>query len=135
MVVPVCAELIYGKVFINRDFRGGNMSKSILILDTPTSCVLCPFSHYNDIYRYQDCRAYDNNWRKIPDYNRQRKHIGSNDIRPNWCPLSPLPELKDLTKYTTVSTGSTGLEKIVQYAHDQGYNDCLYHLSGGNINV
>jgi hypothetical protein len=104
-------------------------SKSILIIDTPTSCVLCPMSYYNECHNEHYC-IHSDHWQLIKDYNRQRRHTESDDIRPSWCPLSPLPEPKDLTKYTI---GSTSLDKVIQYAHDQGYNDCLYDLNGGDL--
>lgn len=105
------------------------MNKSVLIIDTPRSCVTCPLSFYNDYYKEHQCRGREY-YRTIKDYKEQGRYIGPDDKRPDWCPLLPLPERKDLTKYTT---GSTGLDKVIQYAHDQGYNDCLSELIGGNL--
>jgi hypothetical protein len=93
------------------------MSKSIIILDTPDSCAECPL--FNGFYSDMTCRA--NNW--------SINYPFPETFRQEWCPLSPLPEPKDLTQYTT---GSTNLDKVVQYAHDQGFNDCLYELKGEN---
>ena len=103
------------------------MSKSILVIDTPSSCVMCPLSFYNDHYKEHQCRGREY-YRSINNY---KEPVSPYKI-PDWCPLSLLPEPKDLTQYTT---GSTGLDKIIQYAHDQGYNDCLYELKGGSLCV
>ena len=103
--------------------------KSVLVIETPSSCVTCPLSFYNNVYKEHQCRGREY-YRTIQDYKEQGKYIGLDDKRPEWCPLLPAPECKDLTQYTT---GSTNLDKVIQYAHDQGYNDCLYEISGGNL--
>ena len=105
------------------------MSKSILIIDTPSSCVICPLSFYNDVYKEHQCRGREY-YRTIQDYKEQGKYIGSDDKRPTWCPLSPLPEPKDRT-YT--GTGKTALDLIIECAHDEGYNKCLQDLNGGDL--
>lgn len=85
-------------VFIWRSDRV--MSKSMLIIDTPANCRSCKLKY--DSYGQCDvCIVTDE---VVDDFYKKNE-------KPSWCPLSPLPELKDLTKYTTVSTGSTGLEK------------------------
>lgn len=95
------------------------MSKSIIIINTPKTCIKCPCFNCNEYDTY--CGITD----KFVEY-----VVNAGYVKPDWCPLSPLPEPKDLTQYTT---GSTNLDKIIQYAHDQGYNDCLYQLNGGNL--
>lgn len=71
------------------------MNKSILILDTPSSCVICPLSFYNDYYKEHQCRGREY-YRTIQDYKEQGKYIESDDKRPSWCPLSPVPILSPL---------------------------------------
>jgi len=97
------------------------MSKSVLILNTPTSCNNCPCCKHYDHGVFCGVTGgliiYDM-------YDFKKKYVFPD------CPLSPLPEPKDLTQYTT---GSTNLDNIIQYAHDQGYNDCLYELNGGDL--
>ena len=105
------------------------MKKSIIVIDTPSSCVMCPLSFYNYYYKEHQCRGREY-YRSINDYKEQGSRTGSQNKRPEWCPLLPMPKPKDLTVYTT---GSTVLDNIIQYAHDQGYNDCLYDLNGGNL--
>ena len=66
--------------------------KSVLILEsTPDSCVLCPLSHYNAYSRKYECRGRQL-WKTIQDYDWQGDQIGKEDVRPDWCPLEPLPE-------------------------------------------
>jgi hypothetical protein len=65
----------------------------------------------------------------ITDYKKQRTSDDT-DARPSWCPLIPLPEPKDRT-YN--GTGKTGLDLIIECAHDEGYNKCLQDLNGGNL--
>jgi hypothetical protein len=105
------------------------MSKSIIVLDTPSSCVMCPLSFYNDYYKEHQCRGREY-YRSINDYKEQGSRTGSQNKRPEWCPLIPLPEPKDLDKYPTFSTD---LRTVLQYTHDEGYNDCLSDLNGGNL--
>lgn len=105
------------------------MNKSIIVLDTPSSCVMCPLSFYNDYYKEHQCRGREY-YRSINDYKAQGSRTGSQNKRPEWCPLLPMPEPKDLTQYTT---GSTSLDKVIQYAHGQGFNDCIYEINGGNL--
>ena len=65
------------------------MSKSLLIIDTPTYCKECPFFHNFDSWF---CSAH------YKKYNIARKFTEeecSRDSVPNWCPLRPVPERRD----------------------------------------
>lgn len=95
------------------------MSKSILVLKTPSNCRTCPL-RYDSYGQCEVCIVKD----EVVD------SFYETDTKPKWCPLIPLPEPKDLSKYTT---GSTDLYNVIQYSHDQGYNDCLYEINGGNL--
>ena len=64
--------------------------KSILIINTPSSCVTCPLSFYNDIYKEYECRGQEY-YRTITNYEWQKKQCGK-DIKPDWCPLIPVTE-------------------------------------------
>lgn len=88
--------------------------KSILVIDTPHDCSECDLM-------FQDDWSY---W--CPHRNAQADVYENvvNYSKPTWCPLSPLPLKKDLTHY--IQRGDTqSMTHLVQYIHDQGYNDCL----------
>lgn len=86
------------------------VSKSVLVIGTPTSCKECPiYTGYScHVYRPQHC-----------------KHI------PEWCPLLPLPECKELI---TNTNGEANIGNILQYNYAQGYNDCLKDIQKGEAN-
>ena len=105
------------------------MSKSIIVINTPTSCVECPLSYYNECFSEHYCR-HSGYLKTIADYDYQRKAPFGEDVKPEWCPLTPLPELKD---HTYTGTGKTCLDLIIECAHDEGYNECLQDLNGGNL--
>ena len=46
------------------------------------------------------------------------------------CPLIPLPARKGIEQYC--ESGGMGLDKAVNYAYAQGYNDCLGDIIGEN---
>lgn len=46
------------------------------------------------------------------------KQMCGKDIRPDWCPLPPLPVEKDI-KY---------IENAYEYERATGYNDCLKEI-------
>lgn len=102
------------------------MSKSLLIIDTPQSCHDCHFCH-PDMYWGTRCHA--------DRYNTINTTNDKNHTKPDWCPLTPLPEYKDLTQYHFTGKGNTqGMTNLLLYSHDQGYNDCLYDIQKGEIN-
>lgn len=92
------------------------MSKSVLIIDTPASCAACPlFSNY---YTDMCCKG---------SHNRGINYPYPEDFRQDWCPLIPVPECKDMTKYHSVD--AITMEEVVQCAHDNGYNECLEDIT------
>jgi len=99
------------------------MSKSVLVIDTPEKCnVLCPCYSSDLVGSYCKAIRDDKGWcrpaRKISDYNDYKTK------KPDWCPLTPLPEYKDLTSY--VSRGDAkSITHAILYSYAQGYNDCI----------
>lgn len=82
------------------------MSKSVLVIDTPKYCALCAL---RSGVHHPFCRV---NNRDITDLS----------IRPDWCPLKPLPE-----KMTGVaSTDHWNSIKV-------GWNGCIDEITGGNF--
>lgn len=72
------------------------MSKSVLVIDTPTNCYDCPFGtgycndlEYEGLCELADCLDYDVILMTEEHYDYESKS------RPAWCPLKPLPERKE----------------------------------------
>ena len=81
------------------------MSKSVLVMDTPKYCALCVV---RSGVHHPFCRV---NNRDITDLS----------IRPDWCPLKPLPE-----KITRVAV--TDHWNSIK----AGWNNCIDAITGGN---
>lgn len=94
------------------------MSKGILIFEKiPENCSECPGCQHDGYYSPMKC------------------HLGSkfNDnflnganllVRPNWCPLKPVPEKHNELSIEEYEFGKLGL------AFTQGYNACLKEILG-----
>jgi len=81
------------------------MSKSVLVINTPKYCALCVL---RSGVSHPFCRV---NNRDITDLS----------IRPEWCPLKPLPE-----KITRVAV--TDHWNSIK----AGWNNCIDAITGGN---
>lgn len=81
------------------------MSKSVLVIDTPKYCALCVL---RSGVLHPFCRV---NNRDITDLS----------IRPDWCPLKPLPEKN---KAPRVASG-------YELGYEDGWNKCLDEIQGG----
>lgn len=96
------------------------MSKSVLVIDTPESCINCKIGQNMSNYMETCIRcpiagkcALDEEAESIPD----------------WCPLKPLPEKMKLTgKYNQEYFEKGG--KIPSYK--VGWNACIDEITGGN---
>ncbi len=93
------------------------MSKSVLVIDTPKRCGECKF-HNNTSYSTFKCGA-------------TFKYGDNKDNFPTWCPLTPLPEYNDLS---SIIKEYNGVDMLLRYQYEQGYNDCLYDIQKGEIN-
>lgn len=82
------------------------MSKSVLVIDTPKYCASCAL---RSGILHPFCRV---NIRDITDLS----------IRPDWCPLKPLPE-----KSTTENDMTDHWNSI-----KAGWNECIDRITGGN---
>lgn len=94
------------------------MSKSILVLDTPESCVMCPLAHYNKEQDCAKCRG-TINWNTIKNWYQQC--VDERDARPEWCPLTLLPPSINLKQYA--DNTNVNLEGMLVYQYAQGYNE------------
>ena len=83
--------------------------KAILVIDMPDKCSNCKLS---EIYMgYLECNVYG-------------KQLIT-DVKPNWCPLKPLPEFRD----EHYKSFSLELSQIIN-SENRGYNDCLQEILG-----
>lgn len=81
------------------------MSKSVLVLDTPKYCASCAL---RSGMLHPFCRV---NIRDITDLS----------IRPDWCPLKPLPEEKEEEYWRSK----------LSLAWIRGWNTCISKITGG----
>ena len=93
------------------------MSKSILIIDTPESCLECPF-RYNDGYSSE----YKSTWFTRRCY-LSHDQVYENEILEN-CPLKPMPQKKN-----TDMSFST-MDEWLEYSERIGYNFCIDEILG-----
>ena len=90
------------------------MSKSILVIDTPESCRSCYLRGFMLALQY--CKV-------------ESEHIKDTSVKPDWCPLKPLPDKMKLTGvYGREYFQSNG--KMPSYKI--GWNDCIDAITGGN---
>ena len=64
------------------------MKKAVLLMDVPETCLdcnLCVLDTDGSISCYYNKREICSN-------------VGENNSRPNWCPLRPLPDRKEITE-------------------------------------
>lgn len=85
------------------------MSKSVLVIDTSESCRDCDLKftdEYSDYCPYKKTDVFT--------------YVHTN-TKPNWCPLSSLPEPINLRQY--VDNAALDMDSILAYQYAQGYND------------
>ena len=82
------------------------MSKSVLVIDTPENCRSCYLRGFTLNLQY--CRG-------------KLKDIKDTSIKPDWCPLKPLPEKM------------TGVAQTDHWnSIKEGWNECIDEITGGN---
>lgn len=77
--------------------------KAIVVIDMPESCDVCP-CYYKDFFVCRVAKKENENWY---------------GIKPNWCPLKPMPEPKDVEV--------NGIEDIMhtEYSIEVITNKCI----------
>ena len=87
------------------------MSKAVLVLDMPDSCMGCNFLYCDAENNTESCQA------------REKARIVNleKEIKPDWCPLRPIPKKK-----RTIGTESEN-DKLLMNC---GWNDCIDAISG-----
>ena len=101
------------------------MSKAILVMDMPESCMGCNFMYCDVENNMESCQAMEVS--KLVELEKEDK--------PDWCPLSPMPEwLKELKALRTwkndvmedfckVDCSSVG--EVYQCGGRRGYNKAI----------
>lgn len=87
------------------------MSKSILVIDTPESCIDCPIHFYHDIE--------DTDWclhRRI-DVNVTQGE------KPDWCPLRDVPAKKEYQACLAHRAFSGGFNRAIDEIFQEDKND------------
>lgn len=90
------------------------MRKSVLVIDTPKKCLdcnLCVLDMDGSISCYYNKREICSN-------------VGENNSRPEWCPLRPLPDRKELTETYKWE------DRLPSFKC--GWNWCLDEITGRN---
>lgn len=102
------------------------MSKSVLIIDTPETCVDCQFCYELDEGIEACCSITDDDTDKS-----LMKEIDCEDGycqgKPDWCPLKPLPEKRE---YIVPIDNVESQKDIIAV----GWNACIDAITGGNAN-
>lgn len=95
------------------------MNKSALVIDTPITCMRCPFGLFINDYIFCVITI---------DKDGAAKQI-RNDLygikRQNWCPLKPLPEKKE---YIVPIDNVEANKDIIAV----GWNACIDEIAGGD---
>lgn len=85
------------------------MSKSVLVIDTPENCYSCYL------------RKLIRNWSYCAVKSERIKNAM---VKPNWCPLKPLPEKKE---YIVPIDNIESQKDIIAV----GWNACIDEITGG----
>ena len=84
------------------------MSKSILLIDTPENCYSCCL--HEPIRNWAYCAV-------------KLKRIDDSSVKPDWCPLKPLPEKKE---YIVPIDNIESQKDIIAV----GWNTCINEITG-----
>ena len=93
------------------------MRKSVLVIDTPKSCLDCELSY--------DCYSCSITGTKFYTDNFDCSTSILED-----CPLSPIPERINLRQY--VDNTACNLDSVLAYQYAQGYNNCIDDILEGD---
>jgi hypothetical protein len=98
------------------------MSKSVLVIDTPKTCVDCIFCQEYRTKNREYAYCYVTNGDSENDMKLIDCIYGYRQSKPDWCPLKPLPEKFDNEKDRKLGDFKP-LFKI-------GWNACLREITG-----
>lgn len=100
------------------------MSKSVLVIDTPESCLDCRFCYELDEGVEAYCSISDDD----KDASLMKKidcEYGYCQGKPDWCPLKPLPEKKE---YVDPTSSAKAKKNIIAV----GWNTCINMIVKGD---
>ena len=89
------------------------MSKAILVMDMPDSCMGCNFLYCDAENNSESCQAREKS--RIVDLEKEDK--------PDWCPLREMPEEREENHIGTY-----------EYNFNEGWNACIDAMIGGGDN-
>lgn len=100
-----------------------NMSgdKSVLLIDTPESCLDCQFCYELDegVEAYCSIMNDDEDKSLMKEIDCEDRYCQG---KPDWCPLKPLPKKKEEEYWRSK----------LSLAWIRGWNDCIDVIAGGN---
>lgn len=104
------------------------MSKLVLVIDTPENCYDCPFgtAYCDELEHVGYCELAD--CLDCDEILITEEHYGcESKLRPDWCPLKPLPEKMEMIgKYNQEYFQKGG--KMPSYK--VGWNACIDEITG-----
>ena len=92
------------------------MSKAILVMDMPDSCMGCNFLYCDAENNSESCQAREKS--RIVDL--------ENDDKPDWCPLREMPEKLPL------QGDVSDLQKMLEEMRRVSWNACIDAIGGGD---
>lgn len=99
------------------------MSKSIIVIDTPETCVDCIFCQECGIGSRKYAYCYVTNGDSENDMKLIDCIYGYRQSKPDWCPLKPLPEKKE---YIVPIDNVESQKDIITV----GWNACIDKITG-----
>lgn len=100
------------------------MSKAVLVIDMPERCIDCPCHFYSEpcLICGVDVNTVE------PDKNGEIE-----DVKPDWCPLRPLPEKKEYKGIDGITAEKlkTRIYESNKESLALGWNACIDAITGG----
>lgn len=95
------------------------MSKAVLVMDMPSSCMECLFCRGLNVCRLKQCLEKDG---VLSVFTVDNQIL--NNSKPDWCPLKPMPEKMEICGRYPQPDGIVASYKV-------GYNACIDELLKG----
>ena len=92
--------------------KDGKMDKGIILVNMPDKCCNCRMGFENEYYDQFEC------------YFKPGTEIKPDEGKPDWCPIRPIPEKKEITGITF----SSGYAEWNLNGQDRGWNACIDEL-------